>query len=257
VSARRRFSRKPRVLVGTFAGTIASYLFFFHHYTHEQDDDEAVRVWFGMRGDGRCGRDFTSEWMGETRCGKGQCCSSHGWCGKGEEYCSVALGCQSGCWPGTAASTEGDVGQASAHAEGAPDDDEYVDRMHHYRYDYDGDSSDYYRRRYGSYPGYHGDHHDYHHQYDSHHDGAHHDYGDDPHPEEDEEHDHEALQEEHERREHREHAGDEEYPYDGREQAGKDESAEELDKGPEVVGFDERKHLGEGDGVPLHADKGA
>ena len=41
VSARRRFSRKPRVLVGTFAGTIASYLFFFHHYTHEQDDDGA------------------------------------------------------------------------------------------------------------------------------------------------------------------------------------------------------------------------
>ena len=40
-SVRRRFARKPRILVGTFVGTIASYLFFVYHYTHEQDDDGA------------------------------------------------------------------------------------------------------------------------------------------------------------------------------------------------------------------------
>lgn len=35
----RRFMRKPRVLVGTFVGSIAAYIVFFYHYTHEQDDD--------------------------------------------------------------------------------------------------------------------------------------------------------------------------------------------------------------------------
>ena len=50
----------------------------------------------GMRSDARCGRDFLTDWGSESTCAKGQCCSSHGWCGHGEEYCSVSLGCQKG-----------------------------------------------------------------------------------------------------------------------------------------------------------------
>ena len=48
----------------------------------------------GMRSDSRCGRDYGTEYVKDTTCGKGSCCSSHGWCGTTEEYCSVALGCQ-------------------------------------------------------------------------------------------------------------------------------------------------------------------
>ena len=69
-------------------------------------DSGETWVWFGIRSDGRCGRDYAHEGQlsaGETQCGKGQCCSSHGWCGHGEEYCSVSMGCQSGCWPASGA----------------------------------------------------------------------------------------------------------------------------------------------------------
>ena len=124
-------------------------------------------IWMGIRSDDRCGRDFGTDHVQHTTCGKGSCCSSHGWCGTtapqhrpstsprpdqprrplhpyqpapspasppappvptrtltthprrplhpaprppsrrprtrrrcgtSEEYCSVALGCQSGCW---------------------------------------------------------------------------------------------------------------------------------------------------------------
>ena len=54
----------------------------------------AVWIWMGMRSDSRCGRDYGTEYVKDTTCGKGSCCSSHGWCGTTEEYCSVALGCQ-------------------------------------------------------------------------------------------------------------------------------------------------------------------
>ena len=128
---------------------------------------EVVRVWFGMRGDGRCGKDFQSDWFGETRCGKGQCCSSHGWCGNGDAFCSVSLGCQSDCWPAT--HTDGatpDAGQPPGSQ--MPDDDEYMDRLHHYGYD-DDHGDDYHHRRYGRYRGYPHDPDAYgHHRYDHH-----------------------------------------------------------------------------------------
>ena len=89
-----------------------------------------------MRSDGRCGRDFISESHGETKCAVGECCSSHGWCGAGEEYCSVSLGCQSGCSkPDEGASAKID------HGEGGETGDEYDShptRQHN-------DDDDYYR----------------------------------------------------------------------------------------------------------------
>ena len=125
----------------------------------------AVFVWFGMRSDGRCGRDFTSDWSSETFCGQGHCCSSHGWCGHGEEYCSLALGCQSNCWPSSndERSTQG----AEHDQHHAPDDDAYMDRMHHYRYDDDPTfyKNQYHRRYHGMGSGHHED--DYHHRYES------------------------------------------------------------------------------------------
>ena len=150
---------------------------------------EVVRVWFGMRGDGRCGKDFQSDWFGETRCGKGQCCSSHGWCGNGDAFCSVSLGCQSDCWPAT--HTDGatpDAGQPPGSQ--MPDDDEYMDRLHHYGYD-DDHGDDYHHRRYGRYRGYPHDPDAYgHHRYYHHDADDHHAYGDDhADPAHDEEHD--------------------------------------------------------------------
>lgn len=112
---------KPHLLVGTAFGTLATFYAFFEHYRSITDEsgalcvarrprgdaraDGSVRVpapaeafvWFGIRSDGRCGRDFD-----DTMCGKGHCCSSHGWCGHGDEYCSVSMGCQNGCAPASA-----------------------------------------------------------------------------------------------------------------------------------------------------------
>jgi hypothetical protein len=123
----------------------------------------AVFVWFGMRSDGRCGRDFTSDWSSETFCGKGHCCSSHGWCGHGEEYCSVALGCQSNCWPASSDEKANNGADDSDQQHNAPDDEAYMDRMHHYRYDDDpAHYKNQYRRYHGMGGGYHED--DYHHR---------------------------------------------------------------------------------------------
>jgi len=192
--------QKPRVLAGTFLGTFACYALFVQHHGTFKDESE-VRVWFGMRSDARCGRDFLTEWGSETTCAVGQCCSSHGWCGHGEEYCSASLGCQKGCW----ASTENKAGdgQGDDQHNAMPDDDEYADRMHHYRYD-DDYGHRRYGRRYGGSGGYHhDDHHDYHHRYDEdsavddyhhdHHDYPHHDepdHMDDDHPDGDSDSDH-------------------------------------------------------------------
>ena len=38
-------------------------------------------IWMGIRSDDRCGRDFGTDHVQHTTCGKGSCCSSHGWCG--------------------------------------------------------------------------------------------------------------------------------------------------------------------------------
>ncbi|KAG8465194.1 hypothetical protein KFE25_012557 [Diacronema lutheri] len=89
--------RRMRTLVVALALTFLIFVYTVH-VTHRQDE-EAVWIWMGMRSDGRCGRDFGTEHIDETRCGKGSpCCSAHGWCGSSEEYCSATLGCQSGCW---------------------------------------------------------------------------------------------------------------------------------------------------------------
>ena len=144
----------------------------------------------GIRSDDRCGRDFGTDHVQHTTCGKGSCCSSHGWCGTtapqhrpstsprpdqprrplhpaprpparrprtrrrcgtSEEYCSVALGCQNGCWP------------ADPNARPETPDDEPDDRYRHHMMDDDGG---HYRDRdrYDDYR--HGDYHhdDYHHR---------------------------------------------------------------------------------------------
>ena len=92
-----------------------------------------------MRSDSRCGRDFGTEHAKETTCGKGSCCSSHGWCGTTEEYCSVALGCQSGCWP-----DERTEEQKAEAAEGGQhyDDDDYGGGGHHGEYGHHGYRAD-------------------------------------------------------------------------------------------------------------------
>jgi len=293
--------QKPHLLVGTVVGTLAAYVAFFRHYTALADDSETW-VWFGIRSDGRCGRDFAHEGTsflnagGDTMCGRGQCCSSHGWCGHGEEYCSVSMGCQSNCW----AASDADKAKRDAddrdreHAHD-PDDDEYADRMHKYRYDDDGDSDYYHRRGYG---GKYRDHHhgEYHHRYDANdandedmhghgempehedmhgqHDdpsAGHHHHGHDDHdPSADVEHyggDHYGDEHGHAERDadtrydsedphadphgghHRDHHGD--HAEEGGAEPG---AAEEAEKGPELVGLEEARHLGHGDGVPLHGE---
>jgi hypothetical protein len=243
-----------------------------------------VSVWFGIRSDGRCGRDFPSEWGGETKCGNGHCCSSHGWCGHGEEYCSVSLGCQNGCWAPTKEEEAKLDNEERTHHTGHEDDEDYMDRMHHYRYDEDDHHRDYYRhhhRRYGR--AYHDDytHDDWHHRcapqpdpapearsrpsaslrpaprsglgahvrayarrwrrYDDDPDGHHYPYGD-GHPHDDHEHDGHAY-------------GDDAVPHDdgGADEHGHDGG--EAEGGPELVGLDEKQHLGDGDGVPLQAEQ--
>ena len=98
LSRHANLGKRPRTLVAAFLGTFVCFLFFVHHYAQTNgSDSDTVWIWFGMRSDGRCGRDFGTDYVKETKCGGEGCCSSHGWCGHGEEYCSVALGCQSGC----------------------------------------------------------------------------------------------------------------------------------------------------------------
>lgn len=203
-----KFGNKPHLLVGTMLGTLAVYIAFVRHYQKLTDDSEPW-VWFGIRSDGRCGRDFENTGFGtrETQCGKGQCCSSHGWCGHTEEYCSIALGCQNGCWPGTAADAEKRDEANNHHDANAPDEEDYMDRMHHYRYDEDGDYSR--RRRYGHHDEYHHD--EYHHRYDDHgmHGGHGHHYGDDDHEGQEPHDDHEGFGHR------REPAGEHHYGHDG------------------------------------------
>ena len=136
-----KLGSKPHLLWGTAFGTLAAFALFVRHYAKMAQSTEQTWVWFGIRSDGRCGRDFPTEWGSDTGCGKGQCCSSHGWCGRGEEYCSVALGCQSGCSPASKAD-EAKRAEGEPHEGGAPDDHDYMDKMHHYKYD-EGD--DHYR----------------------------------------------------------------------------------------------------------------
>ena len=114
--------------------------FFVHHYAQTNgSDSDTVWIWFGMRSDGRCGRDFGTDYVKETKCGGEGCCSSHGWCGHGEEYCSVALGCQSGCWP-----DERTEEQKAEAAEGGQhyDDDDYGGGGHHGEYGHHGYRAD-------------------------------------------------------------------------------------------------------------------
>ena len=160
--AKVKLGTKPRVLFGTLLGTLSCFVLFIRHYGNIRDES-AVNVWFGMRSDGRCGRDFGSDSRvfgsaETTTCGKGACCSSHGWCGHGEEYRSVAMGCQNNCWPASKEDeAKRDADERERHRHSDPDDDEYMDRMHDYRYDdHDDHHGDYYRRRYG---------HDYHDEY--------------------------------------------------------------------------------------------
>lgn len=186
-----------------------------------------------MRSDGRCGRDFGTDYVTETKCAKGMCCSSHGWCGFGEDYCSVALGCQSGCDPVDEAEQKRmDEQKGNGMGAGVPDDDDdYHSRMKHYRYDddYRGDHHEHYGEH-----DYSADMHRRHHrgrygQYDDLHDDYHHRYDD-------------AI----------DNHGHYDDHYDGHGDDHGDSVDEEEDGGGvELVGLHEKVHLGEGDDIPL------
>jgi hypothetical protein len=271
---RRRFlgniSRRPRVLAGSVAGTLAFYVFFLYTYTREKDDS-VTKEWWGIRSDGRCGPSFATEWNKSPLCGKGECCSSHGWCGRGEEYCSKTQGCVSGCWDRDMEEEnrenreelahhhdEEHHGHEDGHAGHAPDDDEYIDRMHNYGYgDHHmpwNDRHGYHGRRGHDYHtgGNHDDDWDhYHHRYDedpdrgwdSHDEFRRHGdvpYGDDHAAHEERELEHEGGH--HGDGRHDDEYGDE-YSHGGR---GHGEGG-----GPELVGLSEKRHLGAGDHVPL------
>ena len=130
---RLKLGSKPRILFGTAVGTMLCFVLFIKYYSSYTNDAD-VWVWFGMRSDGRCGKDFGTEWAASTTCGKGHCCSSHGWCGHGEEYCSVALGCQSGCYAATEEEEKAAERKANElhHATHAGADDDMED-MHRYK----------------------------------------------------------------------------------------------------------------------------
>jgi len=152
-----------RTQLAAMAGTFVCFILFVNHYMHV-NDDSAVWVWFGMRSDGRCGRDFGTEYVAETTCGHGQCCSSHGWCGHGEEYCSIPLGCQNGCWP----LKEGEHAPAAEAHHYVPDDDGYPYRHDdpEDRYAYDAhEGAGTHGRGYGHAEDEHYD--DFHHRYDA------------------------------------------------------------------------------------------
>lgn len=58
----------------------------------------------GVRGDGRCGKDFGGATC-DANGAYGGCCSEYGYCGKTEGHCLKANGCQSGCLDGSAQTT--------------------------------------------------------------------------------------------------------------------------------------------------------
>ena len=176
-----RLSKRPRTFIAALIGTWVAFMWLVNRYY--KPDEATVWIWMGIRSDDRCGRDFGTDHVKDTTCGKGSCCSSHGWCGVSEDYCSVALGCQNGCWKVDAEEQER---LDAKKANGADDDEGYHRRYddddthggdHNYRYDdYPGSHYDRYRDRYGRGGGYqHGmdddeGYRDYNHRYDE---GAH------------------------------------------------------------------------------------
>lgn len=158
------FMRRPRTLVVALAATLLLFGYLVH-VTH-REDEEAVWIWMGMRSDGRCGRDYGTEHVPATKCGRGSpCCSSHGWCGASEEYCSPSLGCQSGCWDeehprerelrtGAMTPQRADV-DADDWDDGSERNGSDPEWDGAYDEDYDGDDPEYGEYD-GPYPGYHG-----------------------------------------------------------------------------------------------------
>jgi hypothetical protein len=126
------WTKRPRALAAAMLGSLALFAaaIALTHRRPSSDAAEPVVIWMGMRSDGRCGREFGTEALASTTCGRGApCCSSHGWCGASEEYCSPTLGCQSGCWPKdhpreAELRGSGSARSARRHADG---DDDYAD----------------------------------------------------------------------------------------------------------------------------------
>lgn len=248
-----RLGSKPRLLYGTAVGTLLAFMTFMWYYNSLSSGSGDVWVWFGMRSDGRCGRDFGTDHAKETTCGGSECCSSHGWCGKGDEYCSVALGCQSNCYAESDEKVhEHDEAERQQHrATHAADDD--MEHMHDYKYDdaphgdseHDNFVGDEYRHDDNYYPpgGRYGHGHDYGHDYHHDHHDYHHKYDEDP----DEHHhgrwagDEDVHDSMHAKHDSDDHYGEAELGSEGGHEGG----------GPELVGLEEKRHLGEGDGVPL------
>ena len=231
---------RPRSTVGAMIGTMICFVAFVQHYMSVNDESK-VWVWFGIRSDGRCGRDYSTEHISETTCGKGLCCSSHGWCGTGEEYCSRTMGCQSGCDP--AGLESGDMHGEDGDADGEHgmhyhmDDDVY--RHHANGEEYDDDVYRHHSSRYrrGAEYGHYEDHYDdYHHRYDNHYEG---------HPELEGHHELEGHLEGHDEGHHERHEHHEE------EDRADGPDLVFVGDGPELLGMSEKRHLGEGDGIPL------
>jgi len=242
--ARSKINKRPRILYAAVLGTFICFVLFVRHYM-EASDDSVIWIWFGIRSDGRCGRDYGSDSFKETKCGHGMCCSSHGWCGFGEDYCSVALGCQSGCDP-VDEDEQKRIDEQKAHDpeldhHGIPDDDDdYHSRMRHYRYDDD------YHGGHGYGRGYRGDYHDEHHYDDYHHrydDGIEHDL----------DHDDGYHGSYHRGYHHEDDYGDHAYEDAHNAELHDADADADADEGVELVGLHEKQHLGDGDGVPLES----
>ena len=79
VMRKPRLSKRPRTFVAALIGTWVAFMWLVNRYYHK--DEATVWIWMGIRSDDRCGRDFGTDHVQHTTCGKGSCCSSHGWCG--------------------------------------------------------------------------------------------------------------------------------------------------------------------------------
>ena len=89
VMRKPRLSKRPRTFIAALIGTWVAFMWLVNRYYHK--DESTVWIWMGIRSDDRCGRDFGTDHVQHTTCGKGSCCSSHGWCGTtARQYCPSA-----------------------------------------------------------------------------------------------------------------------------------------------------------------------
>ena len=74
VMRKPRLSKRPRTFVAALIGTWVAFMWLVNRYYHK--DESTVWIWMGIRSDDRCGRDFGTDHVQHTTCGKGSCCPS-------------------------------------------------------------------------------------------------------------------------------------------------------------------------------------